>query len=121
MAKPLAPGLVSRPNGKRANKLYWDGEDWHTASPPAPSARRKKPRIWPWVLGIVLVLFLTGRCSDSGHQGSQTSPSASPSAKLRCSSGRRGTDHVNGVRLVGTMWAEPSRMRANHLTPNTER
>jgi hypothetical protein len=49
--------VVSRPERKAGNKLYWDGEDWRTASPPAPSARRKKPRIWLWVLGIVLVLF----------------------------------------------------------------
>jgi hypothetical protein len=53
--------VVSRPERKAGNKLYWDGEDWRTASPPAPSARRKKSRIWLWVLGIVLVLFLIGR------------------------------------------------------------
>jgi hypothetical protein len=72
MGKLLAPGVVSRPERKAGKQpLLRRREDWHTASPPAPSARRKKPRIWPWVLGIVLVLFLIGRCSDSGHQGSQ--------------------------------------------------
>jgi hypothetical protein len=39
MGKPLAPGWYPDPNGKRGNKLYWDREDWRTASPPAPSAR----------------------------------------------------------------------------------
>ena len=59
MAKPLAPGLVyPDPNEKRANKHYWDGEEWPTAPPPAPPAGRKKPRIWPWV--GVAVRFMTG-------------------------------------------------------------
>ena len=31
------------------------------------ACQAQKRRIWPWVLGIVLVLFLIGRCSDSGH------------------------------------------------------
>src|ERR1700736_1848914 len=82
MAKPLAPGWYPDPNGKRANTLYWDGEEWHTAPPPPPPARRKKRRVWPWVLGIVLVLFLIGRCSDGENQSSQTPPSASPSQSV---------------------------------------
>jgi uncharacterized protein DUF2510 len=32
MGKPLAPGWYPDPNGKAGNKLYWDGEDWRTAS-----------------------------------------------------------------------------------------
>lgn len=33
---PLPPGWYPDPNGT-AEKLYWDGRAWHTASPPAPS------------------------------------------------------------------------------------
>lgn len=37
MTTPLSPGWYPDPNG-RPERLYWDGQQWHTAPPPVPLA-----------------------------------------------------------------------------------
>ncbi|MGO9154115.1 DUF2510 domain-containing protein [Mycobacterium sp.] len=75
---PLPPGWYPDPSGK-ARKLYWDGQEWHTAPPPVPpSAQKKKPGC---LRGLVLFLvlfavlwFLLATCGHSSDTSSTTTP-----------------------------------------------
>jgi hypothetical protein len=79
---PLPPGWYPDPSGK-AGKLYWDGQEWHTAPPPVPpSAQKKKPGC---LLGLVVPLlvlfaamwFLLATCGHSSNTSSTTTPTYS--------------------------------------------
>lgn len=84
---PLSAGWYPAPNSG-SQRLYWDGLQWHAAPPPPPAlARKKKRKTWPWILGILLVLFVIGQCDSSAGErrssrvanGSGSSPSVTPS------------------------------------------
>jgi hypothetical protein len=76
---PLPPGWYPDPSGK-AGKLYWDGQEWHTAPPPVPvpPSAQKKPGCLPG-LALFVVLFavlagLLGTCGHSSNTSSTTTP-----------------------------------------------
>ena len=71
---PLPPGWYPDPSGK-AGKLYWDGQAWHTAPPPA---QNKKPGCLPGLV-VFLVLFVAlwimlATCGHSSNTSSTTTP-----------------------------------------------
>ena len=74
----VGTGWYPDPNGKWETTSTWTARNGTPRRHLHRLPGARKWRIWPWLLGIVFVLVLIGRCSDSGNQSSQTSPSASP-------------------------------------------
>jgi len=86
---PLPRGWYPDPSGK-AGKLYWDGQEWHTAPPPVPSsAQKKKPGCLPGLV-VFLVLFaalwiMLATCGHSSNTSSTTTPTTYSEQEIEAS------------------------------------
>lgn len=85
---PSTPaGWYPDPSGARGQR-YWDGLRWTehrtdqpTMAPPGALAPAlppaKKRKVWPWIVGVVLALFLIGAVSGHSSESGTSSTSAS--------------------------------------------